>query len=177
MPNQIYQLGRNRSILWDLVAENWEQFSSPSRGFGPLSLGRRLVPDPKRWLLLADEEIEMTRMAVRFELQDLNMRPDPEPLLTEMIHAVRPSGILPHEAPEPFSGLRLIWLGGRTLLSACQERQPLSNLKGPVVASSVLKNPFSTVNVGLEIIFRRNTSLSFFMISSEVHYVRWGTIR
>lgn len=35
-----------------------------------------------------DEEIEMTRMAVRFELEDLNMRPDPEPLLTEMIHAV-----------------------------------------------------------------------------------------
>lgn len=27
-------------------------------------------------------------MAVRFELEDLNMRPDPEPLLTEMIHAV-----------------------------------------------------------------------------------------
>lgn len=39
-------------------------------------------------LLCADEEIEMTRMAVRFELEDLNMRPDPEPLLTEMIHAV-----------------------------------------------------------------------------------------
>lgn len=36
----------------------------------------------------ADEEIEMTRMAVRFELEDLNMRPDPEPLLTEMIHSV-----------------------------------------------------------------------------------------
>ncbi|CAI5793990.1 mitochondrial-processing peptidase subunit alpha [Podarcis lilfordi] len=36
---------------------------------------------------LSDEEIEMTRMAVRFELEDLNMRPDPEPLLTEMIHA------------------------------------------------------------------------------------------
>lgn len=32
----------------------------------------------------------MTRMAVRFELEDLNMRPDPEPLLTEMIHAVSP---------------------------------------------------------------------------------------
>lgn len=30
----------------------------------------------------------MTKMAVRFELEDLNMRPDPEPLLTEMIHAV-----------------------------------------------------------------------------------------
>ncbi|NXK77792.1 MPPA peptidase, partial [Amazona guildingii] len=36
---------------------------------------------------LSDEEIEMTRAAVRFELEDLNMRPDPEPLLTEMIHA------------------------------------------------------------------------------------------
>lgn len=42
--------------------------------------------------LHADEEIEMTKMAVRFELEDLNMRPDPEPLLTEMIHAV--SGII-----------------------------------------------------------------------------------
>lgn len=40
--------------------------------------------------LCADDEIEMTRMAVRFELEDLNMRPDPEPLLTEMIHAVSP---------------------------------------------------------------------------------------
>uniref|UniRef100_A0A7N6A792 Mitochondrial-processing peptidase subunit alpha n=1 Tax=Anabas testudineus TaxID=64144 RepID=A0A7N6A792_ANATE len=36
---------------------------------------------------LLDEEIEMTKMAIRFELEDLNMRPDPEPLLTEMIHA------------------------------------------------------------------------------------------
>ncbi|XP_020650618.3 mitochondrial-processing peptidase subunit alpha [Pogona vitticeps] len=36
---------------------------------------------------LSDEEIERTRMAIRFELEDLNMRPDPEPLLTEMIHA------------------------------------------------------------------------------------------
>ncbi|XP_012300590.2 mitochondrial-processing peptidase subunit alpha isoform X1 [Aotus nancymaae] len=35
---------------------------------------------------LTDEEVEMTRMAVQFELEDLNMRPDPEPLLTEMIH-------------------------------------------------------------------------------------------
>nr|KAF6434183.1 peptidase, mitochondrial processing subunit alpha [Molossus molossus] len=33
-----------------------------------------------------EEEIEMARMAVRFELEDLNMRPDPEPLLTEMVH-------------------------------------------------------------------------------------------
>lgn len=28
-------------------------------------------------------------MAVQFELEDLNMRPDPEPVLTEMIHAVK----------------------------------------------------------------------------------------
>ncbi|XP_072908421.1 mitochondrial-processing peptidase subunit alpha [Hemitrygon akajei] len=36
---------------------------------------------------LTDEELDMTRLAVRFELEDLQMRPDPEPLLTEMIHA------------------------------------------------------------------------------------------
>lgn len=51
-------------------------------------------PSPRGLSLLsgrhADEEIEMTRMAVQFELEDLNMRPDPEPLLTEMIHEVRP---------------------------------------------------------------------------------------
>jgi len=43
----------------------------------------------------------MTRMAVRFELEDLNMRPDPEPLLTEMIHAVSHMGGLhpPTAAP------------------------------------------------------------------------------
>uniref|UniRef100_A0A2R9BRV8 Mitochondrial-processing peptidase subunit alpha n=1 Tax=Pan paniscus TaxID=9597 RepID=A0A2R9BRV8_PANPA len=35
---------------------------------------------------LTDEEVEMMRMAVQFELEDLNMQPDPEPLLTEMIH-------------------------------------------------------------------------------------------
>nr|KAF6269126.1 peptidase, mitochondrial processing subunit alpha [Myotis myotis] len=35
---------------------------------------------------LTEEEIEMARMAVQFELEDLSMRPDPEPLLTEMIH-------------------------------------------------------------------------------------------
>lgn len=48
--------------------------------------------------LITDEEIEMTRAAIRFELEDLNMRPDPEPLLTEMIHAVKhpsPSSMQP----------------------------------------------------------------------------------
>lgn len=65
----------------------------------PAPTGQRhgLFRDPgSRWLLLslaiwffADEEIEMARMAVQFELEDLNMRPDPEPLLTEMVHEVR----------------------------------------------------------------------------------------
>lgn len=61
-------------------------------------------------MLLADEELEMTRMAVQFELEDLNMRPDPEPLLTEMIHEVRmwgepPTGPLEQSiVPEAHSG-------------------------------------------------------------------------
>ncbi|XP_017665412.1 PREDICTED: mitochondrial-processing peptidase subunit alpha [Lepidothrix coronata] len=50
----------------------------PLQQLGLLSLALCPVPD---------EEIEMTRTAIRFELEDLNMRPDPEPLLTEMIHA------------------------------------------------------------------------------------------
>ncbi|KAG9477681.1 hypothetical protein GDO78_012930, partial [Eleutherodactylus coqui] len=48
-----------------------------------VSLLSEVVLQPR----LSDEELEMTCMAVRFELEDLNMRPDPEPLLTEMIHA------------------------------------------------------------------------------------------
>ncbi|KAG7276682.1 hypothetical protein CRUP_006861 [Coryphaenoides rupestris] len=50
---------------------------------------------------LLDEELEMTRMAVRFELEDLNMRPDPEPLLTEMIHAVGYSCGVPRQHGRP----------------------------------------------------------------------------
>ncbi|KAH0615447.1 hypothetical protein JD844_004694 [Phrynosoma platyrhinos] len=59
--------------------------SAETRGLDTMvSLLSDVVLQPR----LSDEEIEMTRMAVRFELEDLNMRPDPEPLLTEMIHAV-----------------------------------------------------------------------------------------
>ncbi|XP_063000759.1 mitochondrial-processing peptidase subunit alpha [Elgaria multicarinata webbii] len=58
--------------------------SADARGLDTVvSLLADVVLQPR----LSDEEIEMTRMAVRFELEDLNMRPDPEPLLTEMIHA------------------------------------------------------------------------------------------
>lgn len=42
-------------------------------------------------------------MAIRFELEDLNMRPDPEPLLTEMIHAVTHWEFLPAFHPAAFS--------------------------------------------------------------------------
>ncbi|OCT67030.1 mitochondrial-processing peptidase subunit alpha [Xenopus laevis] len=58
--------------------------SADSKGLDTVvSLLSEVVLQPR----LTEEEIEMTRMAVRFELEDLNMRPDPEPLLTEMIHA------------------------------------------------------------------------------------------
>ena len=33
-------------------------------------------------------QLEDARMAISFELESLNLRPDPEPLLMEMIHAV-----------------------------------------------------------------------------------------
>ncbi|XP_014673938.1 PREDICTED: mitochondrial-processing peptidase subunit alpha-like [Priapulus caudatus] len=36
---------------------------------------------------ISDEEVDQARMSISFELEDLEMRPDPEPLLTEMIHA------------------------------------------------------------------------------------------
>ncbi|KAM5300393.1 mitochondrial-processing peptidase subunit alpha isoform 3-T3 [Ctenodactylus gundi] len=59
--------------LLDLTAKM--KFCSPWKSMGVSVTAR-----------LRDEEMEMTRMAVQFELEDLNMRPDPEPLLTEMIH-------------------------------------------------------------------------------------------
>ncbi|KAK7095091.1 mitochondrial-processing peptidase subunit alpha-like [Littorina saxatilis] len=37
--------------------------------------------------IITPEELEDTRMAIAFELESLNMRPDPEPLLMELIHA------------------------------------------------------------------------------------------
>jgi len=37
--------------------------------------------------LFTDEEMEMCEMMIRFELEDLGMRPDQEPLLVEQIHA------------------------------------------------------------------------------------------
>lgn len=58
---------------------HWAPLGDPGSGRPPA--------EPRLWFS-ADEEIELTRMAVRFELEDLGMRPDPEPLLTEMIHEV-----------------------------------------------------------------------------------------
>jgi len=36
---------------------------------------------------LTDQEIEEQKMVVQFELENLEMRPDPEPILTDLIHA------------------------------------------------------------------------------------------
>jgi len=33
-------------------------------------------------------QIEEQKMVVQFELENLEMRPDPEPVLTDLIHAV-----------------------------------------------------------------------------------------
>ena len=33
-------------------------------------------------------QIEEQKMVVQFELENLEMRPDPEPILTDLIHAV-----------------------------------------------------------------------------------------
>ncbi|XP_057169831.1 mitochondrial-processing peptidase subunit alpha isoform X5 [Ursus arctos] len=60
---------------------------------------------------LTDEEIEMTRMAVQFELEDLNMRPDPEPLLTEMIHELERDMSNVSLGPAPFPELTHIMIG------------------------------------------------------------------
>ena len=37
---------------------------------------------------ITPEEIEDARMAIRFELEDMNMRPDQQALLVEMVHEV-----------------------------------------------------------------------------------------
>jgi len=36
---------------------------------------------------LNDEDIQLAKMGIDFEIQDINLRPDPEPLMTETIHA------------------------------------------------------------------------------------------
>lgn len=37
---------------------------------------------------ITEQELEAARDAVQFELESLNMRPEQEPLLMDMIHAV-----------------------------------------------------------------------------------------
>lgn len=37
---------------------------------------------------ITDQELESARDAVQFELESLNMRPEQEPILMDMIHAV-----------------------------------------------------------------------------------------
>jgi len=52
---------------------------------------------------ITEEELEMVRMAIRYELEDAHMRPDQEPLLLEAIHAAAYRGNslgLPKMCPE-----------------------------------------------------------------------------
>lgn len=85
--------GRARGEAWPPQVAALGRLPSPTHvPRAPRSAPGRL-PAGRHGLSLAsvsfaDEEIEMTRMAIQFELEDLNMRPDPEPLLTEMIHEV-----------------------------------------------------------------------------------------
>jgi processing peptidase subunit alpha len=41
---------------------------------------------------ITDDELELTRLAISYELEDANMRPDQDPLLVEAIHAAAFSG-------------------------------------------------------------------------------------
>ncbi|GAB6031464.1 hypothetical protein CHUAL_009233 [Chamberlinius hualienensis] len=57
--------------------------SAVSTGLTPvMNLLSEVVLRPK----ITDEELDDTRTAIRFEWEDLDLRPDQEPLLTEMIH-------------------------------------------------------------------------------------------
>ena len=47
-----------------------------------------LIADSLFQPLLNDEDIQLAKMGIDFEIQDINLRPDPEPLMTETIHAV-----------------------------------------------------------------------------------------
>ncbi len=52
---------------------------------------------------ITDEELEMVKMAIRYELEDAQLRPDQEPLLVEAIHAAAFKGNtlgLPKMCPE-----------------------------------------------------------------------------
>ncbi|XP_002736805.2 mitochondrial-processing peptidase subunit alpha-like, partial [Saccoglossus kowalevskii] len=52
-----------------------------------LDAGVCVLADAVLHPLLTPEEIELAALTIQFELEDLRLRPDPEPLLTEMIHA------------------------------------------------------------------------------------------
>ena len=74
-------------VPWPAPDEGRGDCQHPPRGRVAASAGVSLVS-----VCFAEEEIEMARIAIQFELEDLNMRPDPEPLLTEMIHEVKARG-------------------------------------------------------------------------------------
>lgn len=58
--------------------------SADSRGLDSVS---RILADVVLRPKLANEEVDMARQAVKFELETLGMRPEQEPILMDMIHA------------------------------------------------------------------------------------------
>lgn len=58
--------------------------SADSRKLDPVL---KLIADSVLRPKLTEEEIEKARQTIMFELEDINMKPDKEPLLCEMIHA------------------------------------------------------------------------------------------
>ncbi|CAN8019120.1 unnamed protein product [Ixodes persulcatus] len=58
--------------------------SADARGLGPVV---KLLGDVVLRPLFKEEEVERTRQTIQFELEDIDMKPDQEQLLFEMIHA------------------------------------------------------------------------------------------
>lgn len=59
--------------------------SADSRGLEPVT---KILADVVLRPKIRSNELEMAKQAVEFELETLNMRPEQEPILMDMIHAV-----------------------------------------------------------------------------------------
>lgn len=59
--------------------------SADSRGIEPVT---RVLADVVLRPKLSEEEVNLARQTVQFELESLRMRPEQEPILMDMIHAV-----------------------------------------------------------------------------------------
>lgn len=75
--------------------------SADSRGIEPVT---RVLADVVLRPKLSEEEVNLARQTVQFELESLRMRPEQEPILMDMIHAVnRLISLSRHFPLNPFS--------------------------------------------------------------------------